>query len=417
MCVRRGRSTEEVAIIHSRGESGAWRPQRTFALAAGALLAAAVVWLLALGPGSTQAAGGHHHRGHHHHHHHQGVPRFPKDFLGVLPGRMPFDPTDAAKIADTKIRTVRIGLSWSQVQPRRGPFLWAGTDLMVARLAAQGIKVFPTLGVTPSWVASTVTTAPLANAAAKAAWQKFVTATVNRYGNGGTFWKGGALRRSPFHIECGCNAPPVPIKAWQVWNEPNLDNYFTQPSPKRYAKLVKISHPAIKAGDSKAKVVLGGISDPGERGKPGAIPYLKKFYRIPGIKQSFDAVAIHPYARNIRNLRFVMGRFRKVMKQRHDQRTPLWVTEMGWGSGHPDRFGHNKGIQGQKRMLQNSMTLLAQKRKVWHLQHAYWFYWRDPPPTTGHMACSFCSSAGLLRNDRTPKPAYSAFKRLAARAR
>ena len=389
---------------------------RTLALAAGILLAVAALWLLVLGSGSTQAAPRHHH--HHRHHHHRAPPPIPKDFLGVLSGPTPFDSTDAAQIARTKIRTVRISLQWYRVQPRPGAFHWT-TDTMVGRLAAKGISVLPTLSGTPSWIADKTTTAPVANTAAKVGWQAFVTATVRRYGPGGTFWASGPTGgKSPFHTLCGCNAPPIPITAWQIWNEPNLQHYFTpRPSPNAYGKLVKASRLAIQAVDSEAKVVLAGLSDNGESRNPGAAPFLKKLYHVPGIKSSFDAVAVHPYARNIRNLRAIMTRVRKVMKQRHDARTPLWVTEIGWGSGHPDRYGHNKGLRGQRKILQQSMKLFASKRKTWRVAHVYWFFWRDPPQSSSHNACSFCESAGLLKNDRRPKPAYKAYESLLERAR
>jgi polysaccharide biosynthesis protein PslG len=390
------------------------RPEVTFALVAGAFLVAAVVWFLVLGTGSTKAAGGHHHRGHHHHHHRL---RVPKTFLGVLPGPVPFDPEDATKIANTKVRIVRTGLLWVTVQRQRGPFNWSISDRMVGRLAANGLSILPTLAGTPSWVARDGTTAPVVNAAAKRAWQTFVTAAVRRYGPGGVFWEEDAQGRSPFHRECRCGAKPVPIKAWQIWNEPNLKKYFTpKPSPGKYAELVKISRAAIDEADPDAKLVLAGLSDGGDPGKPGAAPFLKKFYHHAGIKRKFDAVSVHPYARNLKNLRKVITKFRRVMKQRHDKKTSLWVTEIGWGSGHPNRYGHNKGLHGQARLLKKSMTMLLKKRKRWHIGHAFWFFWRDPPKNSAHTACSFCKSAGLLRNNRKPKPAYKAFRRLAKRA-
>jgi Glycosyl hydrolase catalytic core/Beta-galactosidase len=384
----------------------------TFAVAAAICLAVAVS-LFVLGAGSTVAAKGRNH--HHHRHHHSGV-HVPREFLGVLSGPTPFDPTDAAKIKRTGVKTVRIALPWLSVQRVRGPFDWAGSDRMIARLAANGIHILPTLAGTPRWIATPGTTPPLMNEAAQEAWQTFVTAAVRRYGDDGTFWRPSPGSTSPFHLECGCDARPVPITAWQIWNEPNLRKYFRPKSPKQYAKLVKLSRTAISQADSTAKLVLAGLADGGDPGKPGAIPYLKSFYRIPGIKQSFDVLAIHPYARNVNNLRRVMKRFRSVMTKKHDKQTPLWVTEMGWGSGHPTRYGHTKGIRGQRKILQKSIELLAEKRKTWRVQHAYWFFWRDPK-TTGHLSCSFCTSAGLLRQDRRPKPAYRAFKRLANSAR
>lgn len=389
---------------------------RTLALAAGLLLATAAVWLLALGTGSTKAARGHGGRPHHPQHH-QRV-HVPSGFLGLLAGPTPFDPRDAAEIADTRIRRARIGLGWSQAQPHRGPFSWTASDVMIARLAENGIGVLPTLGSTPSWVAGKGTTPPIGDQASEDAWQTFVTAAVRRYRPGGTFWRPGPDGTSPFHARCGCDARPVPIRAWQIWNEPNLKHYFTpKPSPRRYAKLVNLSRSAIDAADSDAKLVLAGLSDGGNPDNPRPAQYLKRFYRIPGVKRNFDAVAIHPYARSIDNLRIAMTRFRRVMKERHDRQTRLWITEVGWGSGHPNRYGHNKGLRGQRRMVQRSMTLLAHKRKAWHVEHAYWFFWRDPPKSVGHLACSFCTSAGLLKHNRRPKPAYRTYRRLAKAAR
>jgi hypothetical protein len=202
----------------------------------------------------------------------------------------------------------------------------------------------------------------------------------------------------------------------QIWNEPNLKHYFTpKPSPNQYAKLVTLSRSAIDRADPKAKLVLAGLSG-GNNTKPGDIDapsYLKQLYRVGGIKQRFDAAAFHPYADSIGELRTKISKFRKVMKRKRDGRTPLWLTEIGWGSKPPDQFGINKGVQGQKRMLLRSTKLLLHKRKAWRLQREYWFFWRDPPKSDRRLACSFCDSSGLLRNDRRPKPVYRVFARFA----
>ena len=97
------------------------------------------------------------------------------------------------------------------------------------------------------------------------------------------------------------------------------------------------------------------------------------------------------------------------MKKHGDQGTPLWVTELGWGSDPPDDFGLNKGINGQRRLLAGSFKLLSDHRKDWNVQRVFWFDWRDPA-NPEEVMCSFCASAGLLKSDRTPKPAYHVFK-------
>jgi polysaccharide biosynthesis protein PslG len=388
--------------------SGTRRPERVFAIAAATLLGAALILLVVFGAGSTQAAHGHHQR-----------LRVPQGFLGLIAGPTPFDARDAAKAARTGVRTMRIGLNWSSAQPRPGPFNWQVSDAMIARLAANRIAVLPTLGSSPSWAAGEGTTAPVANKIARSGWQAFVTAAVRRYRPGGTFWTPGSGGTSPFHDECNCDARPVPIQAWQIWNEPNLSHYFTpKPSPKHYATLVKLSRSAIDRADPKAKLVLAGLGcnascESRGGGKPGdieAISYLKRLYRARGIKQSFDVAAFHPYPDTIGEMRTRLSQFREVMKQGRDRRTPLWLTELGWGSDPPG-LGINKGIKGQRRLLLRSTKLVLHKRKAWRLQREYWFFWRDPPKDD--RLCSFCSSSGLLWNDRRPKPAYRVFRRYA----
>jgi hypothetical protein len=108
-----------------------------------------------------------------------------------------------------------------------------------------------------------------------------------------------------------------------------------------------------------------------------------------------------------------MRRIRGVMRRHRDASTALWVTEIGWGSQRPDRFGLNKGLRGQKRMLARSFRLILRHRRAWHVGRLIWFDLRDPPRNRG--GCSFCTSAGLLRHGGKPKPAWRAFKRFTRR--
>ena len=101
-------------------------------------------------------------------------------------------------------------------------------------------------------------------------------------------------------------------------------------------------------------------------------------------------------------------RLRKVMRKNGDGRKPLWITEIGWGSGHKTRFGLTKGKKGQARILKRSFRALEAKREHFKIAQVLWFNFRDPG---GHaQGCSFCSSAGLLKANLDPKPAWSAFR-------
>ncbi len=62
---------------------------------------------------------------------------------------------------------------------------------------------------------------------------------------------------------------------------------------------------------------------------------------------------------------------------------PLWITELGWGSAPPDRFGINKGPEGQETMLKRSFKLILSNRRAWNVQRLFWFHWRDPQQLPG----------------------------------
>jgi putative glycosyl hydrolase/Big-like domain-containing protein len=327
------------------------------------------------------------------------------EFFGISQGTNRLDDQDLQKMTDSGVRTERFPLMWSKAEPSEGSFDWADTDQFVGSLASRGIRPVPFVWGSPSWVARRINRPPIDTPAHEQAWKDFLKAAVARYQPGGSYWSG------PYQQRFGSGATPFPIQAWQIWNEPNLKKIWApKPSAPQYAELLHISNAAIKGQDSQAQIILGGIVGYGD---PNAWTFLGSLYQQAGVKDDFDVAALHPYSGSFKNFRLAVQQFRAVMVRHDDAGTPLWITEFGWGSAPPDRFGINKGIQGQKNLLVRSFKLILQMRSAWHLQRVFWFFWRDPstrPPGT----CSFCGSAGLLRYDRTPKPSFNSFSGFAA---
>jgi len=328
----------------------------------------------------------------------------PKNFFAVVEGG-PLHASDPGTMANTGVASYRFFLNWSQVQPSKGAFNWSQSDATVGALAAKGVSAVPFVYATPSWLGST-DSAPLSGKK-KRAWVGFLKAAVRRYGPGGAFWSG------PFHAQCGCTAKPRPIRAWQIWNEANFINYWKgKPSATEYAHLVKISHKAITAVDKRAKVVLAGLKPVKHSTKNTAWNFLDSMYHVRGIKKAFDATALHPYSDNITQLRTAIQRVHAAQRKHHDGDTPLWMTELGWGSGDPSLSHLNKGLQGQAQILKRSFRLLIDNRKRWSIGRVFWFSWRDGGSfATG--SCDFCKSAGLLNEDGSPKPSYNAYRSFA----
>jgi hypothetical protein len=328
------------------------------------------------------------------------------EFYGIAQGTL--DLQDYEGMQAAKVHTERFLLRWKSVEPTKGSFQWTDVDNFIGQLASHGIRPLPFLWGSPSWVGSgAIAQPPLGSAADQTAWKDFLTRAVARYGPGGSYWG------APYHSKYGASAIPLPVQAWQVWNEPNLKKFFTPgatvaQSAQKYVQLLKISHDAIKAKDPKALIVLAGMPGFGDSTAWG---FLDNIYAVAGVKNYFDVTALHPYARDLDEFRRELLQFRASIVNHSDAATPIWLTEWAWGSGPPDQYGHNVGLSGQQTLLNNSVKLVLSQRTAWNVQRMYWFLWRDPAPGSfyAHL-CSICGTAGLFTYNRTAKPAYNTFK-------
>jgi polysaccharide biosynthesis protein PslG len=302
---------------------------------------------------------------------------------------------DFNMMRDAGVGIVRLDLYQEEVETAPGVFHFSSYDKIIGGLASRGIPVLPVLVVSQSHPPP-----PVGSASARRDWKDFVQAVVARYKPGGAYWQGRYQAQHP-------GATAQPIGSYQVFNEPNLPKYFPSSNPVRdYATLLRISHDAIRSTDAHAQVVLAGL--PGFTQVRGW-KFLDQLYRVKGVKSDFDIAAVHPYSPNLSYLRSQMRQFRKVMAQHGDRRTPIWVTEIAYGSAPPNgALGLNKGLRGQARQLTKSFELLRKERRHWHVYGVIWFQWRPQPEISD---CSFCSSSGLLQVDYRPKPALAAFER------
>jgi hypothetical protein len=332
--------------------------------------------------------------------------RAPLGFFGVDP-QATITEADAAYMKAGGIESVRWPMIWSEIQPTaKGPYDWSNFDETVLVAARNGLHVLPFVWGTPGWVSRKPTTMPINSARARQAWTAFLRAAIKRYGPGGEFW----AEHAPAAVEYEPPiSKPLPIRAWQVWNEANFF-YFAYPvSPQSYARLLKLSTPAIKGADPGAKVILTGLfGKPNARGLRGipASKFLEALYRVPGTKRLFDGIALHPYALDAKTLEAIVEELHEVTTKFHD-RIPMYITEMGWGSQNDfNVVAFEQGIQGQMKQLRASYSYLLENRARLDLKQVYWFSWKDQ-----HQSCNFCDSVGLFRQGKgfVAKPAWRAF--------
>jgi hypothetical protein len=343
----------------------------------------------------------------------------PAKFFGVVP-QSSLSQEQFNTLKKGKVKSMRIALIWAGVQPTKGAFNWSGIDAEVEKAAMSGIELLPFLVGSPTWAVPNATVPGAGGAKAPAhlpatgtsatAWTTFLKAAVARYGNGGTFWTEHPL------------VPDVPIKNWQIWNEPNFKYFVAKPNPKEYGQLVKISSAAIKSVDPEAQVILAGLfaKPAGARhlnasGKVvfGTSPnyygsyFLEQMFKTnPGIKSRFEGVALHPYVARYRQLAPEIEEVRKVLTKVGDGTEPLWITELGWSSEPP--VGPSNvfavGQSGQARELKGAFTLLGQDQAKFRLTHVYWFSVDDALET-----CNFCNGSGLFKKGFIPKKSWTEF--------
>lgn len=329
------------------------------------------------------------------------VPRAPSGFLGVVP-QSGISATDTARMKRGNIKQIRIPIFWGSVETSPGSFDWGATDSVFRDTARHRIRVMPTLYGTPEWMNRKWTKLPVANANQLKRWRKFVRAATARYGFNGRFW---AEQRAN-------GLPVVPVRDWQIWNEPNFHHFATPVSPARYARLVRAASQAIKAVNRNGRVVIGGLFGR-PKGPPATARYASTFlkqFRRKINRRAIDALAIHPYAPNTRDLRWIMRNFRTVARRSGLGGKPIYITEIGWASGRKTNAFMAGSKRAQAKQLRSAFAYLIRDRRRLKLRQVYWFAWKDNNPK--HPGCNFCGTIGLFSwhpDQLRAKPAWRTF--------
>ncbi|HEX5761521.1 MAG TPA: hypothetical protein VFY04_00165 [Solirubrobacterales bacterium] len=322
-----------------------------------------------------------------------GAQPAPPGFVGISPQGEPNEP-DYRLMEEAGVRSIRVPLYWAEVESSPAVFAesnWAPFELAVRLAAENGMQVLPFAWGAPEWVSREIWLEPVA-AWQLRAWGSFLRRAVSRFGAGGTFWS-----ENP-------DLPYRPIRRWEVWNEPNIVT-FGRANPERFARFVRVSGRAIHGVNPGADVIIGGLF-----GRPLQIPpnvgsgnFLSRLYRARRVKKHFDGVALHPYVADASAMRPQILNLRRVMRVHNDAATPLYVTELGWGS---DSFESRweRGLRGQARELHRAFAMLVNHRRSWRIGGVWWFSWVD-----AFGSCQFCDSAGLLTDAREAKPSWYVF--------
>ena len=120
---------------------------------------------------------------------------------------------------------IRIDFIWSWVEPRRGARDWRVYDGIVTEARARGIEVYASLVGTPAWA----TDGPEASGVPRdvSEWRAFVRDAARRYRGR--------------------------VKAWGVWNEPNLPAFWAGTRAQYVDVLLRPASEEIRKAAQRAR--------------------------------------------------------------------------------------------------------------------------------------------------------------------
>jgi len=235
------------------------------------------------------------------------------------------------------VELMRVNVSWSEVEARKGVFDWSGYDPVIDGLHSVGIEPVLTLVSTPSWANGGRGTNWVPSSGASFA--AFAAATARHY---------------PF------------VKRFLIWNEPNQRRWLRPTLPSLY--VVRLLNPAYIAihGVRKGALVAGGVTAP--RAATGGVSPSTWIRGMAYAHAKLDAYAHNPYpltpaetpisggcthcsTLTMATLPTLIADVGKAF----GNRTRIWLTEYGYQTNPPDRL---LGVSPAKQALYMSEASL-----------------------------------------------------------
>ncbi len=344
----------------------------------------------------------------------------PEDFFGVMADGVLMTRDDASfahefsTMRSTGVESVRPVVYWADMQPQEhGPILFGGLDRLMREAVRNDISVLPVVLRAPAWAREHARDLG-SHPEDPGDYAAFLTALIARYGPDGTFWTDNP------------DIPRRPQRTWEVWNEPNLQRYWSpsivrsRQSARAFVELTRVASQAIRRADPGARVVLSSFGEAGPENT--SWDAIERVFRA-GLKASwFDAVAGHPFSGRVKNVLKIVKLERREFARHGAGRKPMIISELSWPSAKGKTDNHTTGFEtterGQARKLRSAYEALLKVRKRYRIESVFWSTW---------LTADCCSSnnfdwSGLRKldpddpsGDPIDKPALRAFRQLARR--
>lgn len=290
-----------------------------------------------------------------------------------------------AGLEDLGVGILRTDLSWDAIQPDSADaYRWEKFDQVVDLAGEHGIQMMPILHRSPNWARPAGTQRN--EMPDLDAFREFARVAAERYAPRGIYY-------------------------WQIWNEPNLKQFFSPPDAVAYTALLNAGYEGVKEGNPEAFVISGGLSSVPqtdlEQGRyVSAIEFARTMYQN---QPKLDAFGFHPYGwplpptapegyQGWRMMEKNSDNLRKIMTEAGDGTKRIWMTEYG---APTSRVSEND----QADFLESAYTMAGESTWAGPL---FYYSFRDIGTDPDDPEHSF----GLLRNDWSPKAGYARYKNL-----
>lgn len=287
--------------------------------------------------------------------------------LGInahLPGPPALDLAQALGVG-----SIRVDANWNMLQPTPDRWDWALLDQVVYGARKRNLEVFATIGYTPNWLSAgqgRQTPPPVYD------WEIFVRTIAERY------------RHNVWHFG--------------IWNEPNQPGMYAG-GVEQYVDQVLI--PAAK--------ILHAIGPENRVAAPDLMTEGDEWPRwlktcLSRARAHIDVISVHSYQDTGREVwrALSQGRrwwevwkkpsVRQVIQDAGCGDKPVWLTETGWEA--TDAASEAAQANAVDQLLE------ALSGNPW-VERVYYFQLLDEPTET----------RGVYRQDGSPKPAVSVFKK------
>lgn len=153
------------------------------------------------------------------------------------------------------------------------------------------------------------------------------------------------------------------ISYWEIWNEPNLSQYWgSVPDPEDYTLLVIEAAARIREANPEAQI-LGGVTSLVD------LPFLEDCFGD-GLLEAIDILTVHPYRQAApESWNDELDSLRSLIDQYTDLKIPVWVSEWGFNRSW---FSVNE-ISQAKILSRTLVNNFAQgiDMTIWFSGHAY----------------------------------------------